>query len=59
MSKPTIYLAQFGTGTNINLLPLAAGQLAARLKEEKQFLKAGVHSKNNSEEMELVSSEYL
>lgn len=38
MSKPTIYLAQFGTGTNINLLPLAAGQLAARLKEETELL---------------------
>ena len=33
-----IYVVQFGTGTTINLLPLAAGQLAARLKQEKEFL---------------------
>lgn len=34
-----IYVAQFGTGTNLNLLPLAAGQLVSRLKLEKEFLK--------------------
>jgi len=39
MNKPTIYLTQFGTGTNINLLPLAAGQLFSRLKEETELLK--------------------
>jgi radical SAM superfamily enzyme YgiQ (UPF0313 family) len=39
MSKKNIYLVQFGTGTNINLLPLAAGQLVARLKLEKELLK--------------------
>lgn len=32
MSKSGIYLVQFGTGSNINLLPLAAGQLAAKIK---------------------------
>ena len=34
-----IYVIQFGTGTTINLLPLAAGQLVARLKQEKEFLR--------------------
>jgi putative methyltransferase len=34
----TIYIAQFGTGTNINLMPLAAGQLVARLKQETDLL---------------------
>lgn len=33
-----IYIIQFGTGTTINLLPLAAGQLAARLRQEKDLL---------------------
>jgi radical SAM superfamily enzyme YgiQ (UPF0313 family) len=33
--KKNIYVAQFSTGTNINLLPLAAGQLVSRLKQEK------------------------
>src|SRR3990172_11245407 len=35
-----IYVVQFGTGTTINLLPLAAGQLVARLKQEKELLKS-------------------
>ena len=39
MSKKNIYVVQFGTGTNINLLPLAAGQLVSRLKQETEFLK--------------------
>src|SRR3989304_8357297 len=34
-----IYVVQFGTGTTINLLPLAAGQLVARLKQEKELLR--------------------
>lgn len=38
MSKKNIYVVQFGTGTTINLLPLAAGQLVARLKQEKELL---------------------
>lgn len=33
-----IYVVQFGTGTTINLLPLAAGQLVARLKQENEFM---------------------
>ncbi|MBS3075005.1 B12-binding domain-containing radical SAM protein [Candidatus Pacearchaeota archaeon] len=36
--KKKIYLAQFGTGSSVNLLPLAAGQLVSRLKKEKDFL---------------------
>lgn len=36
--KKTIYVAQFGTGSSVNLLPLAAGQLIARLKQEKGLL---------------------
>ena len=32
--KKSIYIVQFGTGTNINLLPLAAGQLYSRLRRE-------------------------
>lgn len=39
MSKKNIYVVQFGTGTNINLLPLAAGQLVSRFKQETEFLK--------------------
>ncbi|HSV98609.1 MAG TPA: radical SAM protein [Sedimentisphaerales bacterium] len=31
MTKPRIYVVQFGTGASINLLPLAAGQLCSRL----------------------------
>ncbi|GBD95701.1 MAG TPA: radical SAM protein [Nitrospirae bacterium] len=38
-TKKGIYIAQFGTGSTINLLPLAAGLLVSRLKEEKEFLK--------------------
>ncbi|MCX6746785.1 MAG: radical SAM protein [Candidatus Pacearchaeota archaeon] len=38
MEKKSIYVAQFGTGSNINLLPLAAGQLVSRLKQEKELL---------------------
>lgn len=34
-----IYVIQFGTGTTINLLPLAAGQLVARLRQERELLK--------------------
>ena len=39
MSKPKIYVVQFGTGSNLDLLPLAAGLLVSRLKLEKEFLK--------------------
>jgi radical SAM superfamily enzyme YgiQ (UPF0313 family) len=39
MSLKNIYMVQFGTGSNINLLPLAAGQIVARLKQEKELLK--------------------
>jgi len=35
---PSIYIVQFGTGTAVNLLPLAAGQLVARLRLEKELL---------------------
>ena len=38
MSKKNIYMVQFGTGTNVNLLPLAAGQLVSRLKQETELL---------------------
>lgn len=38
MRAKNIYIVQFGTGTTINLLPLAAGQLVARLRHEKEFL---------------------
>ena len=38
MNKKNIYIVQFGTGANINLLPLAAGQLASRLKRENELL---------------------
>ena len=38
MGKKNIYIVQFGTGTTINLLPLAAGQMVARLKQEKELL---------------------
>ncbi|MAF95191.1 MAG: hypothetical protein CMM60_05510 [Rhodospirillaceae bacterium] len=38
MSKKTIYLVQFGTGTSLNLIPLASGQLIARLKQEEDLL---------------------
>ena len=31
-----IYIAQFETGSSINLLPLAAGQLSSRLKLEDE-----------------------
>lgn len=33
-AKPSIYIVQFGTGTNINLLPLSAGQLFSRIKND-------------------------
>ena len=39
MNKKSIYIVQFGTGSKINLLPLAAGQLISRLKMEKEFIK--------------------
>ena len=37
MNKQSIYIAQFGTGTNINLLPLGAGQLYSRLKQDNKL----------------------
>jgi radical SAM superfamily enzyme YgiQ (UPF0313 family) len=37
MKQKSIYVAQFGTGTNINLLPLGAGQLYSRLRQEKEL----------------------
>jgi len=39
MGKKNIYVVQFGTGSHVNLLPLAAGQLVARLKQEADLLK--------------------
>lgn len=42
MAKKNIYVVQFETGTNINLLPLAAGQLVAKLKEEKELFEKWV-----------------
>lgn len=39
MKKENIYIVQFGTGSNLDLLPLAAGQLVSRLRLEKEFLK--------------------
>ena len=36
--KENIYLVQYGTGTNVNLLPLAAGQLFSRLRQETELL---------------------
>lgn len=36
--SPSIYIVQFGTGTAVNLLPLAAGQLVARLRQEYELL---------------------
>ena len=36
--KENIYLVQYGTGTNVNLLPLAAGQLFSRLRQETGLL---------------------
>ncbi len=36
--KNNIYIAQFGTGSNINLLPLAAGQLYSRLRCDQELL---------------------
>lgn len=38
MNKKNIYVAQFETGSNINLLPLAAGQLVSRLKTEEEII---------------------
>ena len=32
-------MVQFGTGTNLNLMPLAAGQMVSRLKQESELLK--------------------
>ena len=37
-SKKNIYVIQLGTGSNVNLLPLAAGQLVSRLKMEREVL---------------------
>ncbi|WP_277057348.1 B12-binding domain-containing radical SAM protein [Trichlorobacter lovleyi] len=34
----SIYIVQFGTGATINLLPLAAGQLVSRLRQEQELL---------------------
>ncbi len=39
MKGKNIYVAQFGTGANINLLPLAAGQLISKLKQDEEILK--------------------
>ena len=39
MGKKSIYIAQLGTGSNINLLPLAAGQIKARLKQNTNILR--------------------
>lgn len=39
MSKKKIYVVQYGTGSNLDLLPLAAGLLVSRLKLETEFLK--------------------
>lgn len=38
MSNNTIYIFQFGTGTTINLLPLAAGQLYASLNSAPDIM---------------------
>jgi len=38
LNNPSIYIVQFGTGTPVNLLPLAAGQLVARLRQENELL---------------------
>lgn len=38
VKSPSIYIVQFGTGTPVNLLPLAAGQLVARLRQENELL---------------------
>jgi len=38
-TKNNIYMCQFGTGANLNLLPLAAGQIISRLKTEKELMK--------------------
>lgn len=40
MEKKQVFVAQFATGANINLLPLAAGQLVARFKAEPDLLSA-------------------
>ena len=45
MSTKNIYIVQFGTGTTINLLPLAAGLLVARLKQEEELLKSIIYVK--------------
>lgn len=37
MNKTQIYIVQFGSGTTINLLPLAAGQLYSRLKQDREL----------------------
>ena len=39
MQEKNIYVAQIGTDSNINLLPLSAGLLISRLKQEKELLK--------------------
>lgn len=38
MKLKTIYIVQFGSGTTINLLPLAAGMLHSRLKHETKLM---------------------
>lgn len=38
MQKNNIYISQFGTGTTINLLPLAAGQLYANIKQTPDIM---------------------
>ena len=38
MNRKGIHIVQFGTGSNINLLPLAAGQLKARVKQKNDLL---------------------
>lgn len=35
--KEQVYIIQFGTGANINLLPLAAGQLYSRCQSDPEF----------------------
>ncbi len=37
-NKKFIYVAQFGTDSNINLLPLSAGLLVSRLKQDKELI---------------------
>lgn len=59
IGKKNIYMVQFGTGANINLLPLACGQLVARLKQEKELLRkcnlCGIVFRRPRSPQELVS----